>query len=90
MKKLPNGIFVYYKMWQKEILSLAKKIVKNEKIDIVHHITFNEFRTPGKLYQLPTPFIWGPIGGNRNVDANFRCQYKDLVARDPGMTVKTY
>ena len=27
---------------------------------------------------------------NRNVDANFRCQYKDLVARDPGMPVKKY
>ena len=57
MKKLPNGIFVYYKMWQKEILPIARKIVEDEKIDIVHHITFNEFRTPGKLYQLPVPFL---------------------------------
>ena len=65
MKKLPNGIFVYYKMWQKEILPIARKIVEDEKIDIVHHITFNEFRTPGKLYQLPVPFVWGPIGGGQ-------------------------
>lgn len=82
MKKLPNGIFVYYKMWQKEILSLAKKIVKNEKIDIVHHITFNEFRTPGKLYQLPTPFIWGPIGGGQFYNPIFKDAYfsrKDIL-----------
>lgn len=45
----------------KEILPIARKIVEDEKIDIVHHITFNEFRTPGKLYQLPVPFVWGPI-----------------------------
>ncbi|MGN0395679.1 MAG: glycosyltransferase family 4 protein [Coprococcus sp.] len=65
MKKLPNGIFVYYKMWQKEIFPLAEKIVREEKIDIVHHVTFNEFRTPGKLYHLPVPFVWGPIGGGQ-------------------------
>ena len=53
MKKLPNGIFVYYKMWQKEILPIARKIVEDEKIDIVHHITFNEFRTPGGQFYNP-------------------------------------
>lgn len=65
MKKLPNGIFLYYKMWQREILPIAKKIVEEKNIDIVHHITFNEFRTPGKLYKLDVPFVWGPIGGGQ-------------------------
>lgn len=75
MKKLPNGIFVYYKMWQKEILPIARKIVEDEKIDIVHHITFNEFRTPGKLYQLPVPFVWGPIGGGQFYNPIFKDAY---------------
>ena len=75
MKKLPNGIFVYYKMWQKEILPIARKIVEDEKIDIVHHITFNEFRTPGKLYQLPVPFVWGPIGGGQFYNSIFKGAY---------------
>lgn len=82
MKKLPNGIFIYYKMWQKEILPIAKKIVKNEKIDIIHHITFNEFRTPGKLYQLPVPFVWGPIGGGQFYNPVFKDAYfsqKDIL-----------
>ena len=28
IKKLPNGIYLYYKQWQKEILPLAKKNCK--------------------------------------------------------------
>ena len=82
MKKLPNGIFVYYKMWQKEILPLVKKIVEKEKIEIVHHITFNEFRTPGKLYQLSSPFVWGPIGGGQFYNPIFKDAYfsqKDVL-----------
>ena len=49
----------------KRNITYRRKIVEDEKIDIVHHITFNEFRTPGKLYQLPVPFVWGPIGGGQ-------------------------
>lgn len=65
MKKLPNGIFIYYKMWQRAILPIVREIIEKERIDIVHHVTFNEFRTPGKLYKLGVPFVWGPIGGGQ-------------------------
>ena len=82
LKRIPNGIFVYYKMWQKEILPLASKIVKEEKIDLVHHVTFNEFRTPGKLYNLACPFVWGPIGGGQFYNPIFKNAYfskKDII-----------
>lgn len=72
IKKMPNGIFIYYKIWQKEIFPLAKKIIKEHSIDIVHHVTFNEYRTPGKLYKLPVPFVWGPIGGGQFYNAVFK------------------
>lgn len=54
---------------------IARKIIEDEKIDIVHHITFNEFRTPGKLYQLPVPFVWGPIGGGQFYNPIFKDAY---------------
>ncbi|QXE19770.1 glycosyltransferase family 4 protein [Clostridium sp. 001] len=75
VKKLPNGIFLYYKKWQSEILPIAKKIISEENIDIVHHITFNEFRTPGKLYKLEKPFVWGPIGGGQFYNPVFKKAY---------------
>ncbi len=75
LKKLPNGIFLYYKKWQREILPIAKKIVDEEGIELVHHITFNEFRTPGKLYKLTIPFVWGPIGGGQFYSPKFKKAY---------------
>ena len=75
LKKMPNGIFLYYKRWQKEIFSLAKNIVNEHDIDIIHHITFNEFRTPGKLYKINKPFVWGPIGGGQFCNPIFRKAY---------------
>lgn len=74
-KKLPNGIFIYYKKWQTEIFDLAFHIVVKEKIQIIHHITFNEFRTPGKLYKLNVPFVWGPIGGGQFYNSIFKPAY---------------
>ena len=75
VKHLPNGVFIYYKKWQKEILTIARKIVIEEKIDIIHHITFNEFRTPGKLYKINVPFVWGPIGGGQFYRSVFKKAY---------------
>lgn len=82
VKKLPGGIFLYYKQWQKEILPLARKLVKEEHIELVHHVTFNEFRTPGKLYKLDIPFVWGPVGGGqfyRKVFQNAYFSKKDIL-----------
>lgn len=82
LKKMPNGIFLYYKKWQSEILSLATKIVCDEQIELVHHITFNEFRTPGKLYKIDKPFVWGPIGGGQFYNPIFKNAYfskKDII-----------
>lgn len=82
LKKLPNGIFLYYKKWQKEVFPIVKKITQEECIELVHHVTFNEFRTPGKLYKLDMPFVWGPIGGGQFYNPIFRKAYfskKDIA-----------
>ena len=75
LKQLPYGVFIYYKKWQKDIPAVARKIVLEEKIDIIHHITFNEFRTPGKLYKLNVPFVWGPVGGGQFYSPVFKEAY---------------
>lgn len=62
-KKVPMGFRTYYRWWQKKIVPIAKEIIKSKKIDIIHQLTYNEYRTPGKLYNCGLPFVWGPIGG---------------------------
>lgn len=62
-KKIPFGVYFYYFFWQFGIVNLAKNIVNNHNIDVVHHITFGVFRQPSFLYKLKKPFVFGPVGG---------------------------
>lgn len=71
-KKIPMGFRIYYKWWQKKIVPIVKKIVKSNKIDIIQQLTYNEFRTPGKLYQIDVPFVWGPIGGGHEYNPTLK------------------
>lgn len=71
-KKIPMGFRIYYKWWQKNVVPLAEKIIKDCNIEIVHQLTYNEFRTPGKLYKLAAPFVWGPIGGGHEYNPILR------------------
>ncbi len=80
LKHLPFGIFIYYRLWQREILSQASDIAQKEKIDIVHHLTFNEFRVAGRLHSLGIPFVWGPIGGGQLFNAALRQAYFSRLA----------
>ena len=55
--------YIAFRLWQKEAYQEAKKIIKNQQIDIVHHYNPIGFREPGYLWKLDKPFVWGPIGG---------------------------
>lgn len=66
----PNviGIFgpIFYfafPFWQKSALRIAKKIVLENSIDVIHHLNPIGFREPGYLWKIDKPFVWGPIGG---------------------------
>jgi glycosyltransferase involved in cell wall biosynthesis len=61
-------IHLYYYFWQKYILKKIKELNKDEKFDIIHHVTYNEFRNPGYLWKLNVPFILGPVGGAQEIE----------------------
>ncbi|MGZ0015668.1 glycosyltransferase [Yeosuana sp. AK3] len=63
IEKTPFGVYTYYFFWQIGIVSVAKKIIEDNDIDIIHHLTWGVFRQPSFLYKLNKPFIFGPIGG---------------------------
>lgn len=63
IEKLPFGVYMYYFFWQLGIVSVAKKIIKNNPIDLIHHLTWGVFRQPSYLYKLNKPFVFGPMGG---------------------------
>jgi len=56
--------YIHYKEWQKKTLDIAKQIVAEHKIDILHQLNMIGFREPGYLWKIKNiPFVWGPIGG---------------------------
>lgn len=52
-----------YWLWQLCVRRTVRKIIREKDIDIVHHITFNQYRTPSPGYWMDVPFVIGPIGG---------------------------
>jgi len=71
-KKIPYGFRIYYKWWQKKIVPIVQAITDCVDIDIIQQLTYNEYRTPGRLYTLGVPFVWGPIGGGHEYNAALR------------------
>lgn len=57
---------IYYFFWQIALPLIAGKVLKNHKIDLIHHITLGAFRIPSFLSFYNKPFIFGPVGGGEN------------------------
>lgn len=72
------GEQVNYGLWQMKVGGFIKKWQKNSKVkfDVVHHLTYNQYRTPSPGYWMDIPFVVGPIGGGECIDPVF---YQDLT-----------
>lgn len=56
--------YKYYRQWQEKTLLIAKDIIAQNRIDIIHQLNMIGFREPGSLWKIEgIPFVWGPIGG---------------------------
>ena len=66
-KKREKGFYWYYFLWQKGIVKIARKLVKEEKPDYIMHLTFGSVWLPTCIHKLKCPFIWGPIGGGEAI-----------------------
>ena len=55
--------YIHYRKWQLKTLDIAKEIIADNKIDIIHQLNMIGFREPGYLWSIDNiPFVWGPIG----------------------------
>lgn len=64
--------YLYYEKWQKKTLEIAKQIVKENRIDVIHHLNMVCFREPGYLWSIKgIPFVWGPLGGMNRLPMMF-------------------
>lgn len=57
---------LYYMLWQKRAVKVARELMKQEKYDLVHHITYVTCILPTEMYKLGLPFLYGPVSGGEN------------------------
>lgn len=69
------GEQINYIVWQLLVRFFIKKVHKKIKINIIHHLTFNQYRTPSPGFFLDIPFVMGPVGGAETINTSF---YQDL------------
>lgn len=70
-KKGRRGVHLYYYLWQIGIYFVARRLHKEVKFDLIHHVTFVNYWMPSFLALLPVPFIWGPVGGGESAPRTF-------------------
>lgn len=64
---VPPIYYRYYRAWLRHAAEEIRRIIHDEHVDLVHHVTYICFREPGFAAELGVPFVWGPIGGTQNV-----------------------
>jgi glycosyltransferase involved in cell wall biosynthesis len=64
--------YFYYAKWQRKTLQIARQIVADNHIDVMHQLNMIGFREPGYLYKIKNiPLVWGPIGGMATIPTSF-------------------
>lgn len=57
------GEQINYLLWQVLARRKVREIVRTRHIGLIHHLTFNQYRTPSPGFWTDVPFVMGPIGG---------------------------
>lgn len=60
---LTYSFYLAYRVWHRAALTEAKRLLAEERFDVIHYLGPIGYREPGYLWQLPFPYVWGPIGG---------------------------
>jgi glycosyltransferase involved in cell wall biosynthesis len=70
-----SGALVYnlYRRWQDTIYEHEKAL--QSKYDVVHHVAWGSLHLGSRLWRLPAPLVYGPIGGGQTAPGNYRSYF---------------
>lgn len=66
---------IYYYLWQLGAYRAARDLHLRVGFDLVRHVTFVVYWKPSLLALLPTPFVWGPVGGGESTPEGFSADF---------------
>ena len=73
-KKGRRGMRLFYMLWQRKAVKIAKEWNKRIHFDLVQHVTFVSYTQPTYMYKLGVPLIWGPVSGGENIPIGIKIQ----------------
>jgi glycosyltransferase involved in cell wall biosynthesis len=72
VKKRYRIVRLYYYLWQMKAYFVARRLHRQFRFHVVHHVTFGTYWLPSFLSLLPVPFVWGPVGGGESSPRGLR------------------
>jgi glycosyltransferase involved in cell wall biosynthesis len=66
-KRGPRGARLYYLLWQLLAAARARRLQREHRLDVVHHLTFANVWLPALACLADAPFVLGPVGGGQRV-----------------------
>ena len=57
------GMKIFYFLWQRKMHAAAAEYIQNNKVDLVHHLTFGSILPATSLVDFGLPLVVGPVGG---------------------------
>lgn len=64
--------YFYYYVWQWGAHKLARRCHARESFDLVHHVTWVQYRAPSFMGRLGIPFVFGPVAGGESTPWRLR------------------
>lgn len=61
-----------YVFWQRAVVREAARLHRRHQFDLVHHLSWGTISAPPRLWRLPIPLVWGPVGGAQTAPRAYR------------------
>lgn len=65
IKLFKPGSGIHYALWQMLAVGVAKELNRQQRFDVVHHVTYTSIHVPTQLWRLGVPTVFGPVGGGQ-------------------------
>ena len=77
-----------YLLWQLFSIWFVTRLQKKYHFDLIHHLTFNQYRTPSPGFFVNIPFVMGPVGGAETIADCFTQDLENHTARKEAIRKK--
>ena len=70
-KRKSRGAVAYFYLWQRAVAGVARRLDREARFDVLHHLTFASSWIPSGLAELDRAFVWGPVGEHPRIPDRF-------------------